>query len=87
MSFEMVRVEKLFWQICLVSLIYQPHFNENRPYTCRNLLKYFFVCNFVLSSGQVKSKEVFYGQEPQNRESTTTECGVNYQLLSVMLLK
>ena len=28
---------------------------------------------------------VFYGQEPPSGESTTTECGVNYQLLAVML--
>ena len=24
--------------------------------------------------------KVFYGQEPPSGESTTTECGVNYQL-------
>ena len=28
--------------------------------------------------------KAFYGQEPPSRESTTTECGVNYQLLAVM---
>ena len=28
--------------------------------------------------------KVFYGQEPSSGESTTTESGVNYQLLSVM---
>ena len=27
---------------------------------------------------------VFYGQEPPSGESTTTECGFNYQLLAVM---
>ena len=27
---------------------------------------------------------VFYGQEPPSGESTTTECGVNYQLLAVI---
>ena len=32
---------------------------------------------------KVKGK-VFYGQEPPSRESTTTECGVNYQLLAVI---
>ena len=31
----------------------------------------------------VKCK-VLYGQEPPSGESTTTECGVNYQLLAVM---
>ena len=29
-------------------------------------------------------KNVFYGQEPPSGESTTTECGVNYQLLAVI---
>ena len=29
-------------------------------------------------------KVVFYGQEPNSGESTTTECGVNYRLLAVM---
>ena len=28
--------------------------------------------------------KVFYGQEPPSGESTTTQCGVNYQLLAVM---
>ena len=32
-------------------------------------------------SGVIK---VFYGQEPPSGESTTTECGVNYQLLAVI---
>ena len=34
----------------------------------------------------VKSK-VVYGQEPPSGDSTITECGINYQLLAVMLLK
>ena len=32
----------------------------------------------------VKKAKIFYGQEPPSGESTTTECGVNYQLLSLM---
>ena len=36
----------------------------------------------LLSKGKV-----FYGQEPPSEESNTTECGVDYQLLTVMLLK
>ena len=28
--------------------------------------------------------KVFYGQEPPSEESTTTECGFNYQLLAVI---
>ena len=32
---------------------------------------------------KVKGK-VFYGQEPPSGESTTTECGFNYQLLAVI---
>ena len=31
-----------------------------------------------------KEGKVFYGQEPISGESTTTECGVNYQLLAVI---
>ena len=31
-----------------------------------------------------KKGKVFYGQEPPSGKSTTTECGVNYQLLAVM---
>ena len=31
-----------------------------------------------------KKGKVFYGQEPPIGESTTTECGINYQLLAVM---
>ena len=27
---------------------------------------------------------VFYGQQPPSGESTTTECGVNYQLLTLI---
>ena len=30
-----------------------------------------------------KKCKVFYGQEPPGGESTTTECGVNYQLPEV----
>ena len=35
---------------------------------------------------KVKGK-VFYDQQPHGGESTTTECGVNYKLLEVMLQK
>ena len=31
-----------------------------------------------------KKDNVFYGQEPPSGETTTTECGFNYQLLAVM---
>ena len=34
-----------------------------------------------------KKGKVFYGQEPPCEESTTTECGFNYQLLAVILPK
>ena len=37
----------------------------------------------VLCWVKVKGK-VFYGQEPPSGESTTTECGFNYQLLAVI---
>ena len=32
----------------------------------------------------LKKSEVFYGQDRPGGESTTTECGVSYQLLSVI---
>ena len=35
------------------------------------------------NKGKIKGK-VFYGQEPHSGESTTTESGVNYQLLAVI---
>ena len=35
----------------------------------------------ILFKGKGK---VFYDQEPPSEESTTTECGVNYQLLAVI---
>ena len=38
----------------------------------------------TLVLSKVKKGKVFYGQEPISGESTTTECGVNYQLLAVM---
>ena len=38
-------------------------------------------CICFASKGKGK---VFYGQEPPSGESTTTECGVNYQLLAVI---
>ena len=58
----------------------------------------FFITNdFDSSGGRVKfpasghrsllidvSGKVSCGQEPPSGESTTTECGVNYQLLAVM---
>ena len=31
-----------------------------------------------------KKGKVFYGQEPPSGESTTTESGVNYQLLALL---
>ena len=31
-----------------------------------------------------RRKKVVYGQEPPSEESTTTECGFNYQLLAVI---
>ena len=37
-----------------------------------------------LNSSVSKKGKVFYGQEPPSGESTTTECGFNYQLLAVI---
>ena len=40
-------------------------------------------CAIIRQEG-VASTKVFYGQEPPSGESTTTKCGVNYQLLAVI---
>ena len=40
------------------------------------------ITNCVIYKANSKGK-VFYGQEPPSGESTTTEYGVNYQLLAV----
>ena len=34
--------------------------------------------------GSSSKGKVIYGQEPPSGESTTTECGVNYQLLAAI---
>ena len=41
-------------------------------------------CTHGLNWPVTHTHEVFYGQEPPSGESTTTECGVNYQLLAVV---
>ena len=38
----------------------------------------------VRGTGQKGKGKVVYGQEPPSGESTTTECGFNYQLLAVI---
>ena len=43
----------------------------------------YFVVLILNHLKKVKGK-VFYGQESPSGESTTTECGVNYQLLAVI---
>ena len=42
-----------------------------------------FICPSI-DTYDTDNNEVFYGQEPPSGESTTTECGVNYQLLAVI---
>ena len=39
------------------------------------------LCNQEMCARKGK---LFYGKEPRSGESTTTECGVNYQLLAVI---
>ena len=51
--------------------MYSTHKNRNE----NKLLK-------IKSKG--KEGKVVYGQEPPSGESTTTECGLNYQLLAVI---
>ena len=52
-----------------------------------HLIYLYITCISSVSTFQKVKKgkgKVFYGQEPTNGESTTTECGVNYQLLAVI---
>ena len=44
----------------------------------------FIYCTSTVNLLCIKEGKVFYGQEPLSGESTTTECGVNYQLLAVI---
>ena len=55
-----------------------------RGVTCRcsNVMRRELRCSEVVRCRRCKA---FYGQEPPSGESTTTECAVNYQLLTVML--
>ena len=57
-------------------------------FTCRKWhnVCYFFYWHKLLDNFQLafQKQKVIYGQEPQSGESTTTECGVNYQLLAVI---
>ena len=39
---------------------------------------------FIVSKRKGKGASRFYGQEPPSGESTTTDYGVNYQLLAVI---
>ena len=56
---------------------------ENRNNYRRICHLHLMTCNTSKLQLYVKCK-VFYGQEPPSGESTTTECGFNYHLLSVI---
>ena len=47
-------------------------------------LQLFHVKLFSQSVTIFTNDKVFYGQEPPSGQSTTTECGVNYQPLAVI---
>ena len=51
-------------------------------YSYRSCMKKIYAFEIVYHHN--KEGKVFYGQEPPSGESTTTECGVNYQLLAVI---
>ena len=53
----------------------------------KNILNIHTLFFFKLLYNLKGKGKVFYDQEPPSGESTTTEWGVNYQLLAVMLLK
>ena len=60
--------------ILCVAQVYKPFILKHNIILCVA-----HVCKPLKSKGKV-----FYGQEPPSRESTTTECGFNYQLLAVI---
>ena len=45
---------------------------------------YQFVITVQLSIGYTVKGKVFYGKEPPSGESTTIDCGFNYQLLAII---
>ena len=50
-----------------------------------SLFAQYMTHDIYISHWNIKGKsKVFYGQEPPSGESTTTECGVNYQQLAVI---
>ena len=62
----------------MMDLISHTNLILNYP-TFLSMLGFFLY--FKLYKGKGK---IFYGQEPPSGESTTTECGFNYQLLAVI---
>ena len=83
---------------CFITLIFLKHFLRPRKDCYIFLLNVYFVeiknehgnvhFNYfwfqIIFGFRTYKGKVFYGQEPPSGESTTTECGVNYQLLAVM---
>ena len=47
-------------------------------------LNNFWLSETLIEDWWIKEGKVVYGQEPPSGESTTTECGFNYQLLAVI---
>ena len=58
----------------------------NLSYIWPYMLYYYYryIVRLIFELATLCNGKVFYGQEPPSEESTTTECGVNYQLLVVM---
>ena len=62
---------------------------KKKLYASNNATKCYTKCSLfflyiLLYITKVKKGKVVYGQEPPSGESTTTECGFNYELLAVI---
>ena len=60
------------------SIIYRNNEINIVSYEIKTVENSFTLC------GQIDKRKVFYDQEPPSLESTTRECGFNYQLLAVI---
>ena len=65
----------------LLNVSVTPLLAEELNELCAALLTEFVT---PLLAEELNKGKVFYGQEPPSGESTTTECGFNYQLLAVI---
>ena len=76
-----------FSTVNCLTFLYSGHEADLPPYSVMDVIP--ISTHVHWGSGQAYNRllhkvKVFYGQEPPSGESTTTECGFNYQLLAVI---